>query len=143
MSCDKHRPKCIPWFLSSDSKVGKILHLASLPGLDKRSLGFGYHVRGKCKRSWVSFSFFWGSPLSKVIHFFGAASLPVGCPFRLLVWTSWQWRIQETGIPKWVARSVSGDMGTKTCGLPLLVNFEPPILAHESTSLGHSEVRRM
>ena len=34
---------------------------------------------------------------------------------------------QKTGIPKWVARSVSGNMGTKTCGLPLRsFNFEPP-----------------
>ena len=31
---------------------------------------------------------------------------------------------QKTGIPKWVAL-VSGNMGTKTCGLPLLANFEP------------------
>ena len=25
---------------------------------------------------------------------------------------------QKTGIPKWVARSVSGNMGTKICGCP-------------------------
>ena len=32
---------------------------------------------------------------------------------------------QKTGIPKWVAL-VSGNMGTKTCGLPLRsFNFEP------------------
>ena len=32
---------------------------------------------------------------------------------------------QKTGKnPQWVAL-VSGNMGTKTCGWPLLVNFEP------------------
>ena len=31
---------------------------------------------------------------------------------------------QETGIPKWAARSASGDLGTKTCGLPLF-DLEP------------------
>ena len=31
---------------------------------------------------------------------------------------------QKTGIPKWVAL-VSGHMVAKTCGLPLLFNFEP------------------
>ena len=37
----------------------------------------------------------------------------------------WLWRIQKTGIPKWVARSVSGQSWTETCGLPLLLIFEP------------------
>ena len=32
---------------------------------------------------------------------------------------------QKTGIPKWVARSVSGNMDFKTRGLPLLFDFEP------------------
>ena len=36
----------------------------------------------------------------------------------------WLWRIQKTGSPKWLAL-VSGNMGTKTCGWPLLFTFEP------------------
>ena len=32
---------------------------------------------------------------------------------------------KQKGTPTWVARSVSGNMGTKTCGLPLQFSFEP------------------
>ena len=44
---------------------------------------------------------------------------------------------QKTGIPNfgpgiWLARSVSGDMGTKSRGLPLLFNFEPQPLPPQS-----------
>ena len=46
----------------------------------------------------------------------------------------WLRRIQKAGSPKWVARSVSGNMGTKTCGLPLLVNFEPHLCKQHCTS---------
>ena len=44
---------------------------------------------------------------------------------------------QKTGIPKWVARSVSGNMVAKTCGLPLRsFNFEPHPCANSMAVTG-------
>ena len=64
---------------------------------------------------------------SPMLHIPAASGLPRCSPIWL--------RLKKTGIPKWLAL-VSGNMDFKTCGLPLLLNFEPyPFLTQWHPSL--------
>ena len=49
----------------------------------------------------------------------GSVEFPRRGQTHRIGWLRWLWQPKNRKCPKWVAQSVSGNMGTKTCGLPL------------------------